>query len=111
MTFQEEPNNEKKPRSINWLPWLLVAVMGGLLLFNYFDTPGTSGISTGISTSGYSWLSLLLVLACPLMMVFMMSGHGSSCHRHSDENQEDHSAHAGHKGCCSGQTAKKNLNQ
>jgi hypothetical protein len=40
--------------------------------------------------SGY--LFLLLVLACPLMMIFMMRGHGHGGHGQSE-------GHTGHGGC------------
>lgn len=107
MSLEEKHNNEQKVRSINWFPWLLAIVMGGLMLSKYIDPTGT----TGISTSGYSWLSLLLVLICPLMMFFMMSGHGNSCHRSTGNEQENHNAHDDHKGCCGGHMEKKNSNQ
>lgn len=35
------------------------------------------------------WLSFLLVLLCPLMMIFMMKGHGGG-HQH---HNHDHATH------------------
>lgn len=38
----------------------------------------------------WNWLPLLILLICPLMMVFMMfGGHGHS-HRHGDGHQKAH---------------------
>ncbi len=47
-----------------------------------------------------STLSLLIILACPLMHVFMMGGHGShGGHEKEEKETEDHSGHgkAGNK--------------
>ena len=39
-----------------------------------------------------SLLFLLLVLACPLMMVFMMRGHGGHAHGHGSHGGSDEAA-------------------
>ncbi len=44
-------------------------------------------LSTGANAS--SLLFGLLVLACPLMMVFMMGGHGHGAPRHDDHSGSD----------------------
>lgn len=46
------------------------------------------------------WLSYLLVLICPLMMIFMMKGHGHGGHGgHGghDSGQQVHDSHASHE--------------
>ncbi|WML43416.1 DUF2933 domain-containing protein [Neobacillus sp. PS3-40] len=35
------------------------------------------------------WLSYLLILICPLMMIFMMKGHGGGHHNH-DKSHASH---------------------
>ncbi|HJV32035.1 MAG TPA: DUF2933 domain-containing protein [Bacillales bacterium] len=35
------------------------------------------------------WLSYLLILLCPLMMIFMMKGHGGGHHNH-DKSHMNH---------------------
>ena len=47
------------------------------------------------------YLFLLLVLACPLMMIFMMRGHGHGGHGQSEGRTGHggcHGAHGGHNG-------------
>ncbi|MFB6469441.1 DUF2933 domain-containing protein [Cytobacillus sp. Hz8] len=43
------------------------------------------------------WLSYLLVLICPLMMIFMMKGHGHGGHGGHDSGQQAHDSHASHE--------------
>jgi amino acid transporter len=92
--------NGSTERKINFIPWLLVAIMGVLLMSNYFG--GTETI--GSSLNRFNWLPLLLTLACPLMMVFMMFGHGHGSHQDNGSNQN---ANSGHGGCCGGQANKE----
>ena len=47
------------------------------------------------------YLFLLLVLACPLMMIFMMRGHGHGDHGHSEARMghgDCHGSYGGHNG-------------
>lgn len=78
-------------RKSNWLPWLLVAGMGILLLLNYLGNP----INTSVK-----WIPTLIALVCPLMMLLMMfgmgHGHHGSVHSHQDAGTE-----TGQHGCCS----------
>lgn len=96
-------NGDKAPmeRKISFIPWLLVAIMGVLLISNYFG--GTETV--GSSLKGITWLPLLLTLACPLMMLFMMFGmHAHGSHQDNGSSQV---AHSGHGGCCAGHQVNK----
>ncbi|MEA4924650.1 MAG: DUF2933 domain-containing protein [Syntrophomonadaceae bacterium] len=77
----------------NWLPWMLVAVMGGLLVLQYLGNAGSAAGTVPLA-NGFKWLPILAGLACPLMMLFMMSGHG----RHADSNDQGEQ----NGGCCGG---------
>ena len=40
------------------------------------------------------WLSLLLLLLCPLMMIFCMKGHlGGHKHSHGNDSHQNHDSH------------------
>jgi amino acid transporter len=105
MSFQHDDHNRNYPsdtneskRQTNWIPWLLVVILGGLVMFNYFGINGNNLLSAG----GLNWLPVLLSLICPLMMLFMMFGMG---HAHHGGNQKNGSS--GHGGCCGEQPANK----
>lgn len=85
-SHNEQHNHQQKTGSGSRLPWLLAAVLGTLLLFQYFGT--------GNALSGFQW-STLLSLICPLMMLFMMFGH-----KHSQD---------GGGGCCGGHQTNENI--
>ncbi|MBI4500044.1 MAG: DUF2933 domain-containing protein [Gemmatimonadetes bacterium] len=43
-------------------------------------------------------LPFLLLLACPLIHLFMHGGHGNGAHNHADDSTlERHDEHAGHR--------------
>jgi len=94
--YQQEHSANNHKRKANFLPWMIVAILASLLVFNYLGTPG----SNGLSLNGFSWLPVLLGLACPLMMLFMMFGHGHG----GSGNESDQ--HTGHGGCCGHQPRK-----
>ncbi|MBI2379517.1 MAG: DUF2933 domain-containing protein [Gammaproteobacteria bacterium] len=49
------------------------------------------------------YLPFLLLLACPLMHMFMHGGHGHGGHGDDDKRGEhEHGGHGGHGGCCGG---------
>lgn len=77
----------------NCLPWMLVFGLAAWLLA---DNLGIIG--GGSTISGSNWFPWLMGLICPLMMLFMMFGHG---HRHNDKDGE------GHSSCCSGHQPEK----
>ena len=89
-------------RKTNWLPWLLVAGMGVLLILNYVGTP--------VNTSS-KLLSGQLVLICPLLMLFMMFGHGHNHNSSSNSNQEPETGQDGQSGCCHSHEAHKYENK
>lgn len=86
----------------NWLPWLLVAGMGILLLLNY--------LGNTINTSA-KWLPALVALICPLMMLFMMFGMGHSHHGSGHSHQETGTEGDQQNGCCSSHKAISNHNK
>lgn len=87
------------------LAWILVVILGLLLIINYFGIPG---IETPISAPGISWLSWLLSLACPLMMILMMVG----CFRGHNHNSGDKGSQAGDSqfDCCGRPQSKQSAN-
>lgn len=103
MALPHEDNDNKtcvtheKTHKTNWLPWLLVGGMAVLLAFKYLDLAGT----TGTSASGFNWLTLAFAAICPLMMMFMMFGHGNHSNNGGAQNQDGHSG----QGCCGGHQA------
>jgi len=109
--FQNNDNNHsnnthEESGKTNWVPWTLVVVMGALLALQYFGNSGAAGSTVPLS-SGFNWFSLLAGLICPLMMLFMMSGH-SHGHNHSNGNdQENNPGGSGRGGCCGGHQANK----
>lgn len=97
---QNNCDTASKGRKLNFIPWLLVGIMGVLLLSNYFG--GTETV--GSSLKGVTWLPLLLSLACPLMMLFMM--FGMHAHGSNQDNGSNQNVHSGH-GCCGGRQVNK----
>lgn len=90
-------NTGKKLMRHNCIPWMLVFGLAAWLLADNL------GITGGSSTvSGGSWLPWLMGLICPLMMLFMMFGHG---HRHNDKDGESH-----RDSCCGGHHQQKESN-
>lgn len=84
MSLKHEDHNEEassvsKRRTYSWFPWLMVIILGSMLIFNYLGSPG----SNGLSFNGLGWLPILAGLACPLMMLLMMSGHLMGGHKES----------------------------
>lgn len=96
---------QQKQRKTNWLPWTLVGIMGILLVSQYFGNSGTAATTAPLSE--FNWFSLLAGLICPLMMLFMMSGHSHGHNHFSESDQESDNGKAGHGGCCSGHQANK----
>lgn len=60
-----------------------------------------AGLVIGLFVKGNlgagSWLPLLLVLACPLMMLTMMGGHGGHSGGEHDHQQPDPKKRDGHE--------------
>jgi len=106
-TKQDYSNNNtsEKTRKTNWLPWILVAVMGALLALQYLGNSGTT-VSTVLFSNGFNWLPLLAGLACPLMMLFMMSGHSHGTNHSSGNDQDNQNGSSGRGGCCGGHQTK-----
>jgi len=110
MSLQSEDHKETNPQNTGsnylmggltkWLPWTLVGIMGIYLLSNNFGNTQTI-VS---SLNGFSLLSILLPLICPLMMLFMMFGHR---HGSQQDNNSSQNAHSGHGGCCGGHQTDK----
>jgi amino acid transporter len=87
---QNNGYNGSMERKTNLIPWLLAAIMGVLLISNYFGGTGT----IGSSLKTVAWLPVLLSLVCPLMMLFMMFGmHAHGSHQDNGSNQNAHSGH------------------
>ncbi|MGE5544446.1 MAG: DUF2933 domain-containing protein [Bacillota bacterium] len=91
-------NTSESKKQMIWLPWLLVAVLGGMVMYYYFGLNGKGLLSSG----GLTWFPVLMSLICPIMMLYMM-GMGHS-HHGGNQNQNGHS---GHGGCCGGEPANK----
>jgi hypothetical protein len=66
--------NEMKLQHISWYAIALVAAIVGAL-----------ALGVPVSTV----VLLLIVLACPLMMMFMMGGHNMGCSHGSDHDADD----------------------
>ncbi|MBI2379447.1 MAG: DUF2933 domain-containing protein [Gammaproteobacteria bacterium] len=74
------------------------------------STGGANGFFLGfLAIAGYflltehrahvvPYLPFLLLLACPLMHIFMHHGHGG----HGAGGEHEHAQHRGHGGCCGG---------
>lgn len=102
-------NGPTKPRKTNWLPWMIVAGMGILLLYQYIGTPASSANAAVPFSRGITWLPLLAGLICPLMMLFMMSGHGhgNDNNQSGANDQENPNGKSSHGGCCGGHQTNK----
>lgn len=76
-------NNGRQAGTFSWkriggAALVILAFLAGLLLVN------------GNSASGLlAYLPYLLILACPLMMIFMMGSMGSMDHRHAASHHHD----------------------
>lgn len=100
MEFNDKATNHQSPNSgrTNWLPWALVVGLGLALMYQLIEGGGPN-----LSVTGISWLPLLAGLLCPLMMLFMMSGHGHGGHSSSGSNEQQNNTHGG---CCGGNHKK-----
>lgn len=79
-----------KTNGLTWLPWLLVIVLAGMMVFYYIAPPGNAEAGS----KNLSWLPILIMsLACPLMMLFMprhgRNGGGGCCHPQENPNESD----------------------
>lgn len=99
-------NTPEKSRKTNWLPWLLAAGLGVLLVFQYIGAPGSTGSTAVAYSNGFRWLPILAGLICPLMMLFMMSGHTHGGNHANRNDQGGQNGSSGQGGCCGGHQTK-----
>jgi hypothetical protein len=72
-------------------------------LMRYLAIAG-GGLAVGLLAAGSSWraaLPLVLLLACPLMMLFMMrgmAGHGGRAHQHHRDTHDRYADRDGPEG-------------
>lgn len=66
--------------------FMLLCVVGmGAVMFIAFNVTGSS--TTPAETGGTTFNPLfLMLLLCPLLHLFMMRGHGGSCHKKGEDN-------------------------
>lgn len=66
-------------RRSNWCPsWTTLAFLGILAVAGFL-------LLAGLTDGVFAVLPFLLVLACPLMHLFMHGGHGNHGHSHGDD--------------------------
>lgn len=75
--------NHDKHESRNNFEWYKVGLWGSLAIIGYF-------LLTEHRAHVISFLPYLLLLACPLMHMFMHGGHGGHSHHSSNRDQSSH---------------------
>lgn len=73
MPHQHEQTGNNQPGIRNLIPWIFLGIILFFLLSEH-------------RAHFFGFLPYLLLLACPLLHIFMHRGHGGHGHRHTDDN-------------------------
>lgn len=87
MPNQHEHTGNNQPGIRNLIPWIFLGIILFFLLSEH-------------RAHVFGILPYLLLLACPLMHIFMHRGHDEHGHRDTDDNGD--TGHRHHGGCCGG---------
>ena len=91
MPHQHEHTGDNQPGIRNLIPWIFLGIILFFLLSEH-------------RAHFFGFLPYLLLLACPLMHIFMHRDHGGHGHRHNDDDSStEHQHHSG----CGGGTGQK----